>query len=265
MRLGLVSFNLARDWDLEKLLRMCAEHGFEGVELRTTHAHGVEVGLSAREREKVRSMFENSPVQLAGLGSAFEYHSDDPREVKQNIEGTKEYVRLAADVGAPGIKVRPNGLRTERGIPEEQTLCQIGQALGVCGEYAAQFDVQVRLEVHGPQTSDPRRVRRIMDYADHENVFVCWNSNTGEVVGGSIEANFEVLKDRIALVHMRDICLPDYPWLELLRLLRRTGYQGFCCAEIPESDQPGRIMQYYRVLWDSYLRLLELEDAEARA
>ena len=51
MRLGLVSYNLARGWDLATVIGNCEETGFEGVELRTTNAHGEEVELSAAERQ----------------------------------------------------------------------------------------------------------------------------------------------------------------------------------------------------------------------
>ena len=50
MNLGLVTYNLAKDWNLDKLIEMCAQHGFEGVELRTTHAHKVEADLTAAQR-----------------------------------------------------------------------------------------------------------------------------------------------------------------------------------------------------------------------
>ncbi len=258
MKLGLVTYNLAKDWDLDTIIQMCGEHGFEGVELRTTHAHEVEVELDEEEREAVRRKFQNSPVELAGLGSAFEFHSPDPDELNRNIEGTKEYAQLAADVGAPGIKVRPNRLMVEEGIPEEETLRQIGEALAECGGHAAELGVEIRLEVHGHQTKEPSRIKKILDYAGHPNVYACWNSNASEVVEGSIEPNFALLSGRIAEVHMRDMCTDDYPWLELLRLLRAEDYQGFCLAEIPASEQPGRIMDYYRALWEAYHRILDL-------
>ncbi len=261
MKLGLVTYNLAKDWDLDKIIGMCEEHGFAGVELRTTHAHGVELDLTDAQRREVRRKFEEGPVELAGLGSAFEYHMTDPDEVRRNIEGTKRYAQLAADVGAPGVKVRPNGLNLDEGVPEETTLRQIGQALGECAEHAAALGIEVRLEVHGPLTSEPARIRKILDHANHPNALVCWNCNAGEVVDGSIRGNFELLADRIALVHMRDLCAAAYPSLELLRLLRERGYEGYCLAEVPESDQPGRIMDYSRSLWDAYHRILDLEAA----
>jgi hypothetical protein len=60
---------------------------------------------------------------------------------------------------------------------------------------------------------------------------------------------------------MRDLCADDYPWLGLLRLLRGIEYDGYCCAEIPASEQPGRIMDYYRTVWDAYHHILDMEQA----
>lgn len=250
MRLGLVTYQLAKDWDVDTIIANCAETGFEGVELRTTHAHGVEVELSARERADVRAKFADSGVALAGLGSAFEYDAVDGDELRRNIEGTKEYARLATDVGAPGIKVRPNKVHVDEGVPIEKTLEQIGLALRECGEFAAGLGVEVRLEVHGRVTCEVPHVRTIMDAAAHDNVLVCWNSNAQDVVDGSIDANFDLLKDRIRLVHITELC-SDYPWPRLFELLRGIEYEGFTLAEVPESADPIRFMKYYRALWQA--------------
>ena len=43
IRLGTVTYNLAKDWDIPTIIKNCEEAKFDGVELRTTHAHGVEV------------------------------------------------------------------------------------------------------------------------------------------------------------------------------------------------------------------------------
>src|SRR5688572_31255054 len=74
LKLGTVTYNLAKDWDIETIIKNCEEAKFEGVELRTTHAHKVEVNLTASQREDVRKRFEASNVELMGLGSAFDYH-----------------------------------------------------------------------------------------------------------------------------------------------------------------------------------------------
>ena len=249
MKLGLVTYNMAKDWDVPTIIENCAATGFQGVELRTTHAHNVEVNLPPNERQEVRQQFEDSPIELAGLGSAFDYHSTDADEVRQNIEGTKEYTQLAADVGAPGVKVRPNGLPED--VPIEKTLAQIGSSLRECGEFAENLGVQIRLEVHGRETSHIPHIRKIMEIAAHDNVFVCWNSNPGEVEHGSVANNFNIVKEWIQLVHINELHRREYPWRELFTLLKASGYEGYTLAEIPESSDPVRMMNYYRALWEA--------------
>ena len=252
MKLGIVTYQIAADWDVATIIKTCAELGYSGVELRTTHAHGVESDLSAEQRQDVRKQFEDGGVEIAGLGSAFEYHSDDPGVVRENIDGTIEYAKLAADLGCPGVKVRPNGLQTDKGISVDQTLEQIGKSVRECAVAAADLGVQIRVEVHGRETQQPAYMRTIMDWADHDNAYVCWNSNLGEVEDGSIKANFDLLKHKIGLVHITELCNPDYPWRELFSLLKAEGYAGYTLAEIPGSSDAERLLRYYKALWEAY-------------
>ncbi len=250
MRLGLVTYNLAKDWDVPTIIKNCEATQFEGVELRTTHAHGVEVTLSAAQRADVKKRFADSKVQLFSLGSAFDYHTPDAAKLRADIEATKQYIVLAHDVGATGVKVRPNGLPKE--VPVEKTLEQIGKSLRELGEFAAGHGQQIRLEVHGSGTSLVPHIRTIMDVASHPKVGVCWNSNQSDLEGQGFDANFDLVKDKIIEVHMRDLYLAEYPWRRLLTRLNDIGYSSFCLAEIPESTDPLRVMRYLRALWLAY-------------
>ncbi len=253
-RLGMVTYNLGKDWDVATIIKNCTEAKFEGVELRTTHRHGVEVALSKAERAEVKKRFADSPVQLASLGSAYDYHTPDQAKLRQDIEATKAYLQLAHDVGATGVKVRPNGL--PKGVPEEKTLEQIGLSLREVGQFGAGLGQQIRLEVHGSETSRGPRCRRIMDVADHPNVGICWNSNPTDLEDGGFDANFDLLKHRMFTVHLRDIYLEDYPFRRLFTRLNEIKFTGFAFAEIPESTDPVRVMKYFRSLWLAYQGLL---------
>lgn len=249
-QLGIVTYNIAKDWDLDTIFRKLEALGYEGVELRTTHAHKVEVDLSPARREEVRRRFEDSPVQLAGLGSAFEYQAKDPEVVRANIDGTRKYIRLAHDLGAPGIKVRPNGI--PKGADLDATLRQIGRALHEVAQDAADFGIEIRVEVHGAVTQELDNFARILKYADHPNVFACWNSNPTDVKDGSIKSTFALVADRVREVHLRDLTDESYPWRELFALLKAHDYQGFTLAEIPSSSDPDRVLRYFRALWIAY-------------
>lgn len=254
MKLGTVTYNLAMDWDIPTIIKNCTEAQFEGVELRTSHKHGVEVTLSKAERAEVKQRFANSPVELASLGSAFDYHTADQAKLRKDIEATKEYIVLAQDVGATGVKVRPNGLPA--GVPPEKTLEQIGKSLRELGEFAAGHGQQIRLEVHGNPTSLLPNIKTIMDAANHPQVGVCWNSNPTDLDGQGFAYNFNLVKKKIFTVHMRDLYLEEYPFRRLLAALNESGFTGYCFAEIPASTDPVRLMKYYRSIWLAYQNLL---------
>lgn len=254
MKLGTVTYNLAQDWDIETLIKNCEAAKFEGAELRTTHAHKVEVNLDKGQRERVKKRFADSAVQLMGLGSAFDYHTPDQGKLRKDIDATKEYIVLAHDVGASGVKVRPNGL--PRDVPREKTLEQIGKALRELGQFGDQFGVAIRLEVHGSGTALLPNIKTIIDTADHPNVGVCWNSNPTDLDGDGFDRNFELVKNKIIAVHLRDLFLEDYPFRRLFRRLNEIHYTGFCLAEIPPSNDPVRVMKYFRALWLAYQDLL---------
>ena len=254
MKLGTVTYNLAQDWDIETIIKNCEAARFEGVELRSGHAHRVEVGLSSAERRQVKDRFAGSKVQLMGLGSAFDFHTPDQDKLKKDIAATKDYIVLAHDVGASGVKVRPNALPKE--VAESKTLEQIGRALRELGEFGENYGIAIRLEVHGTNTSLLPNIRTILDVAGHRNVGVCWNCNQSDLDGGGFEHNFALVQNRIFSVHMRDLYLKEYPFRKLLNSLNEIGFSGFCLAEIPPSSDPVRLMKYFRALWLAYQNLL---------
>ncbi len=248
MQLGLVTYQWGADWDLPTLIKNCEQTGFAGVELRTTHKHGVEPSLSEAERKEVAKRFADSPVELVGLGTACEYHSPDAAELKKNIEETKAFIRLCHDVGGTGVKVRPNGLPA--GVPVAQTIEQIGRSLDEVAAFGEGYGVEIRLEIHGRGTSEIPTIRKIMDVSKHPNSKLCWNCNAADLDGAGLAANFTSVQDRIATVHIHDLT-SSYPWEQLFGLLKAAGFNGWTLLEEGnKTSDPVRVMKYYRLLWE---------------
>jgi sugar phosphate isomerase/epimerase len=250
MQLGLVTYMWGAEWDLAALIKNCQATGFAGVELRSGHKHGVEPTLGKQARRDVAHRFEDTGVTLVGLGSACEYHSPDVKTLAKNIDESKAFIELSHDVGASGVKVRPNGLPTE--VSEEKTLEQIGKALRQVAAFGAGYGQEIRLEVHGRGTSDLARIRRIMEIADHENARVCWNSNAEDLAGRGLRHNFKLVEKYLGqTVHIHDL-ITSYPWRELFGLLKDARYKGWTLLEEGQPTQdPIRVMRYYRLLWES--------------
>lgn len=230
MKLGLVTYQWAKDWDLPTLISNCEKTGYLGVELRTDHAHGVETSLSASQRTEVKKRFEDSPVTCLGYGSNFEYHSPDQNILRKNIDQTKEYIKLCKDIGASGIKVKPNDLPAE--VSKEKTIAQIAASLNEIGKFAGDFGQLVRVEVHGNLTQEIPNIRAIFEQVTDQNVKMCWNCNDQDLLPPGLEPNFNSVKKWFGdTVHVREFNVGEYPYQQLMNLFNQMNYDGWILLE----------------------------------
>ncbi|MDX2269202.1 MAG: sugar phosphate isomerase/epimerase family protein [Bryobacter sp.] len=246
MRLGCVTYNILKDWDVDKIIAELSKNGFEAVELRTTHKHGVEPTLTLEQRKAVAAKFAASRVRLLSYGTTSEFHSPDEAVRRKNVEDAKKFIDLAHDTGAWGIKVRPNGMPA--GVPEATTIGRIAECLRELGEYGRGRGVETWMEVHGRTTQNPPISAAIMKATKHDQVGVCWNSNPTDIVNGSIKESFAMLRPYIKNVHINELPGP-YPYRELFRLLRESKYERYTLCESQESKEPERYLMWYGALW----------------
>lgn len=246
MLLGSVTYQVLQNMDLETVIRTLEATGFDAVELRTTHKHGVEPSISAAERERVKTRFEHSKVRLLSYGTTCEFQSADLAERRKQIELAKQFVELAHDTGAWGVKVRPNGLA--KGVPRETTIQNIAAGLKEVGEHGYVHGVEIWLEVHGGETQIPAAAAEIMRATNHKNVGLCWNSNPTDVVNGSVKASFDLLRPWLMSCHINELT-SGYPYKELFGLMRSSKYDRWTLCECAESKEPERFLKYYRALW----------------
>ena len=71
-------------------------------------------------------------------------------------------------------------------------------------------------------------------------------------MNGSIEAAFELLKDHIRNVHIKE--LYSYPARELFARLRSIRYDRYVLCESDESCEPERYLSLYKALFDEMTR-----------
>jgi len=257
-KLGTVTYNVPKDWDLPTLLKICKQTGVAAVECRTTHKHGVEPTLTAAQRADVKKQFADAGVVFWGCGSVCEFHSDKPEVVQKNIEDCKQFAKLVHDLGGTGVKVRPNGV--PKGADEQKTFEQIGKALQECGKAAEGFGVEIWVEVHGAVTQIPKNMKTIMEACGHKSVGVTWNSNPTDVANGSVAAAFDLLKPWIKSCHINELgndTSGKYPYRELFKLLRGIGYDRYTLCEVGTAYDPEKGAAYfkeYKATWDKLVK-----------
>lgn len=253
-RLGLVTYNTAAAWDLPTLLKVCKTAGISPVELRTTHAHGVEPTLSKEERKEVKKKFADAGIEIWGSGSTCDFHWPDAEKVRKQIELCKRFCDLVADIGGKGVKVRPNDL--PKGVETSKTLEQIGKALIECGKAADSAGVEIWVEVHGRGTAHPPHMKTMMETANHPKVGLTWNSNATDIKDGSVAEYFKLLQPWLKSCHINDLWKDQsggYPYRELFGLLTKAGYDRTTLIETPrvykDADAGLEFLRYYKALW----------------
>jgi len=230
MKLGLVTYMWGADWDLPTLISNCEKTGFEAIELRTQHAHGVETTLNAIQRSEVKKRLADSSVTCVGYGSNFEYHNPDQAKHRENIEQTKEYIKLCKDIGVTGIKVKPNNLPSE--VARDKTIAQIAASLNEVGSFAKDHGILIRVEQHGHFTQELFNMKAIFDQVTQANVKICWNSNPTDMNYPGLEDNFKMVKQWIGdTVHIHELNLNNYPYQQLFNLLSGIDFNGFLLLE----------------------------------
>lgn len=237
MKFGLVTYMWGADWDLPTLISNCEKTGLSAVELRTQHAHGVETTLSTLQRSEVKKRFDDSSVTCVGYGSNFEFHSTDPIKLRENIDQAKEYIKLFKEIGASGIKVKPNNLPPD--VPKEKTIAQIATSLNELGNFAKDQGMLIRVEAHGPHTQELPNMKAIFDQVTESSVKICWNCNPVDLNPPGLEANFNMVKQWIGdVVHIHQLNINDYPYQQLFNLLSGIDFNGWLLLEdhrIPDN------------------------------
>jgi sugar phosphate isomerase/epimerase len=253
IKIGLVTYQWAKDWDLPAIIRNCEKSKVLGVELRTEHKHGVQPSLSPGQRKEVKKQFAGSGVTLLGCGSNTQFDDPDPAVVKKNIDQAKEFLQLSYDIGGSGVKVKPNMFHG--GVPHRQTLEQIGRSLNELGRFADDLGQQVRLEVHGRETQELPNIKAIMDVADHPRVAICWNCNPEDLNGKGLEYNFNLVKDRLGdTVHIHEMNNAGYPCADFVNLLKKKDYSGWLLLECSSEPQDKvAAMTQQRKLWEKLI------------
>lgn len=257
VRFGMVTYLWGRDLDLVSLLQACEAAKLEGVELRTTHAHGVERTLSKKQRRDVRAQFDDAPVACVGIGSNERFDSPDQATLAHAMAATREFLKLSAAIGGSGVKVKPD--RFHKGIEHAVTIEQIGRSLAELAPFAEDLAQELRLEVHG-DGQDPAIIAQIIAEADHPAVKVCWNSNARDVRGRGFAAHYDQLRPSFgATVHCRELDTPEYPSIDLIERLVDDGYSGTVLLEAHSSPPRSRVsaLKTQRAIFDAYASPIE--------
>ncbi|MEO3794051.1 sugar phosphate isomerase/epimerase [Nonomuraea sp. B10E15] len=106
MRLAVSTLGMPGE-GLDRAIEIAAGGGCQGLELRLHPETGVYAGLDAAERRSVRERVERAGLEISALAGYVGVCEPGPDEPV--VAALLADLRLAADLGAPGVRVFPRG------------------------------------------------------------------------------------------------------------------------------------------------------------
>lgn len=230
IKMGLCTYLWGKDLELSALIKACEDARLFGIELRCDHKHGVGLMSTPFERKEVKKRFADSPVELVGFGTNEAFHYQDPEKLQKCIDQTKEWIKLSADCGGKGVKVKPNDI--PKGTDQSKITRQIAESLNEIGRFAEDYGQIIRLENHGTCSPIPI-MKEIIEQVEAKNVGLCWNCNqNADDKEPGIAENFRSVQKYLAdTVHVHELANSTYPYDVLVPLFIKMNYQGWFLLE----------------------------------
>lgn len=254
MKLSLMTWDIARDAPLDEILALGKGIGLPGVEFRAGAGmrHGVEIERTPAERAEIRRRMSDAGVAVAGIATGCEFHFADPSRRREEADRAKRHVDLAADLGAPQIRVFANDL--PEGHTREEIVGWVAECLREVGLHGEKQGVRVNLELHG-KFRDPVLCLGAVERSACRNVGIVYNSNVQDIQGGSIREAFGLVAPRVRHVHLHEFGGDaGFPYPELFGLLVAAGYDGWCSCEVARLDLKS-FLSVYQACFEAYLQI----------
>lgn len=255
MKLSIMTYQIAQDWGLDTYLEVARRTGCAGVEFRVElgYKHGVELERTPEERNAIKARCAEAGIDIACIATGCRFHFPEPEKRAEQVALAKQYLRLAADLGCSRIRVFGNDLPAD--VEKRQVVGFVGNSLREIAEFSEPLGVDVLLEMHG-DFNDWRTASVAAEWANHPLVGIVYNCDQRDIVDGSVRECFEGVQHLLRHVHFHSL-LVDYPYKELLGLLKGMDYKGYLSAELPASDDPETVMGLTAALMREHIASLD--------
>ncbi|MCB0107664.1 MAG: sugar phosphate isomerase/epimerase [Caldilineaceae bacterium] len=240
MKFAFMSFSCP-ELTLAEMLSLARNTGYDGIEPRagSNHNHGVELTADAATRRALREQVTESEIEICCLATSCRYA--DPETVQAEIDSTLRYIDLAADVGAPRLRVF--GGKIGVGVLREAAIDNVAQALAAVANHAQDRGITICLETHD-DWCNPAHVAAVMTQVNHPAIAVNWDIMHPVRAGGAtMESAHDILQPWIQHVHVHDgstrldklemlpIGTGDINHFLAIELLHADNYTGYLSGE----------------------------------
>jgi len=241
-------------WSIATIVARASEYGFDGIEWRGGPQGHVKPAMPAEQKVALRQMSGDAGLSILAVTAYTGFVSRSTEERQNNLEELKRYADLAAELNAQFVRTFLGELPT--GINPDSSMYQyMADCLNTAAEHAASIGVKIAIEPHDNFARSSNIVPLFNETHFHPDLQVIWDFGNAFAAGENPVEGFELLKNHLAYVQVKDgkgrdpnwqLCplgAGDVPLVQAFELLLATGYQGALSVEWeyawhPELDPP---------------------------
>jgi len=241
-------------WSMETIIDKAVAFGYDAIEWRGGPEGHIQPMMSSREKEDLRKSLGNAGLIALAIMTYTSFVSPLAEERQSNVDELCRYADLAAELGATYIRAflgeLPEGTSLNSLLYENISNC-----LQAAAEHATSVGVKIALEPHDNFTRSVDVLPIFDSDRSYSNLRIIWDIGNTFAIGEEPEEGFEILKDRLAYVQVKDgkrhgptwqLCSVgdgDVPLARAFELLSQYGYEGALSVEWeyawhPELDPP---------------------------
>lgn len=236
------------EWTLQEILKFAQREAYQGIEFRglldKVELTEIPEFLPARIAETRRKLAD-AGIGTACMSSSIQVvaSSADEKSRQGMMKQTKQYLDLAAAMGAPVVRVFCGN------IPEKMdratAITKTGANLHTIGDIARDCGVVIVVETHDAFTSSAA-LMALINHADHPNIQALWDIHHPYRMGReSVNESMQNFQGHVYHTHIKDSVVNadgqgytysllgqgDVPILEAIRALEAKKYDGYYTLE----------------------------------
>mgnify|MGYP000994993049 CR=1 FL=1 len=243
LSLNLYSFNqLLRDGkvDLFDMLRFCAEHNFDAIDPTGYYFPGYPNPPSNGFINEFKREAFLLGLDISGTGVRNDFANPDPAMRKADIGMIKQWIEVAAKMGAPNLRIF-GGTNPHEGFTRDQVFKWMAEDIRTCCDFGKEFGVIIALQNHNDFIKTSTDVDRIFEMVDSD--WLGLNLDIGSYRQGDPYAGIEQNISKAVTWQIK-----ENVWIEgketpvdlekLFSLIKKAGYRGYLPIETLGTGDP---------------------------
>ncbi len=239
------------DWSMPQIIKIAADSGYDGIELRFVEGEDSLWKLAAfsgTQMAETRRALTDHGLTIACVDTSCRFHSPQAQEREAAIIEAERMSDMAAELGAPGIRVFGDAIQP--GADRDSTRNWIAESIRNLADRTAKKGVQVWLETHGDFVA-AAETGAILRECSSPFVGVVWDPvNSFMGIDESAAEGAALLGSAIRHVHVKDFRHTKvgvqyvltgegvFPWQDLMQALKQLKYDAFLSFEWEKKWHP---------------------------